>query len=52
MSCDTASPPICWPAAAICAPSRHASLSTTQRYTAVDGAALSAVYDKAHPRAR
>jgi integrase/recombinase XerC len=30
----------------------HASLSTTQRYTAVDGAALSAVYDKAHPRAR
>jgi integrase/recombinase XerC len=30
----------------------HASLSTTQRYTAVDGVALSAVYDKAHPRAR
>jgi len=30
----------------------HASLSTTQRYTAVDGAALAAVYDKAHPRAR
>lgn len=30
----------------------HASLSTTQRYTAVDGAALSAIYDKAHPRAR
>jgi len=30
----------------------HASLSTTQRYTAVDAAALSAIYDKAHPRAR
>ena len=30
----------------------HASLSTTQRYMAVDGAALAAVYDKAHPRAR
>ena len=30
----------------------HASLSTTQRYTAVDAAALLAVYDKAHPRAR
>jgi integrase/recombinase XerC len=29
----------------------HASLSTTQRYTAVDAAALLAVYDKAHPRA-
>jgi integrase/recombinase XerC len=30
----------------------HASLSTTQRYTAVDAAGLSAIYDKAHPRAR
>jgi len=30
----------------------HASLSTTQRYTAVDPSALAAVYDKAHPRAR
>jgi integrase/recombinase XerC len=30
----------------------HASLSTTQRYTAVDAARLGAVYDKAHPRAR
>ena len=30
----------------------HASLSTTQRYTAVDAAALLQVYDKAHPRSR
>jgi integrase/recombinase XerC len=30
----------------------HASLSTTQRYTAVDAARLTAVYDKAHPRAK
>lgn len=30
----------------------HASLSTTQRYTEVDAAALLAVYDRAHPRAR
>lgn len=30
----------------------HASLSTTQRYTAVDAARLLEVYDKAHPRAR
>ncbi len=29
----------------------HASLSTTQRYTAVDAAGLLAIYDKAHPRA-
>jgi integrase/recombinase XerC len=29
----------------------HASLSTTQRYTAVDAARLISVYDKAHPRA-
>jgi integrase/recombinase XerC len=30
----------------------HASLSTTQRYTAVDAARLVAVYDKSHPRAK
>jgi integrase/recombinase XerC len=30
----------------------HASLSTTQRYTAVDANALAAIYDKSHPRAR
>jgi len=30
----------------------HASLSTTQRYTAVDAARLIEVYDKAHPRAK
>jgi integrase/recombinase XerC len=30
----------------------HASLSTTQRYTAVDEAALTKIYDQAHPRAR
>jgi integrase/recombinase XerC len=30
----------------------HASLSTTQRYTAVDAARLAAIYDKAHPRAK
>ena len=30
----------------------HASLSTTQRYTDVDGARLRDVYAKAHPRAR
>lgn len=30
----------------------HASLSTTQRYTAVDATRLVAVYDKAHPRAK
>jgi len=30
----------------------HASLSTTQRYTAVDASSLAAVYDKAHPRAK
>ena len=29
----------------------HASLSTTQRYTAVDAASLLAIYGKAHPRA-
>jgi integrase/recombinase XerC len=29
----------------------HASLSTTQRYTAVDAAGLLAIYEKAHPRA-
>ncbi|HTC18747.1 MAG TPA: tyrosine-type recombinase/integrase, partial [Stellaceae bacterium] len=30
----------------------HASLSTTQRYTALDAARLLAVYDKSHPRAK
>lgn len=30
----------------------HASLSTTQRYTAVDAAKLNAEYKKAHPRAK
>lgn len=30
----------------------HASLSTTQRYTAVEAGRLLAVYDKAHPRAK
>lgn len=30
----------------------HASLSTTQRYTAVDAAQLTKVYRKAHPRAK
>jgi len=30
----------------------HASLSTTQRYTAVDAAAMMAVYARAHPRAK
>lgn len=30
----------------------HASLSTTQRYTAIDAARLVAVYDEAHPRAK
>jgi integrase/recombinase XerC len=29
----------------------HASLSTTQRYTAVDATGLARVYDQAHPRA-
>ncbi len=30
----------------------HASLSTTQGYTAVDGSRLQALYERAHPRAR
>jgi integrase/recombinase XerC len=30
----------------------HASLTTTQRYTAIDAARLAAVYDRAHPRAK
>ena len=52
--CGTPSPPTCWPAAPTCAPSRtcsgHASLSTTQRYTAVDQAQLLEVWRKTHPR--
>jgi len=46
---------ISWPAAAICARVQellgHASLSTTQRYTAVDMTRLVEVYDKAPPPA-
>jgi integrase/recombinase XerC len=30
----------------------HASLTTTQRYTAIDATRLMAVYDRAHPRAK
>jgi integrase/recombinase XerC len=30
----------------------HASLSSTQRYTEVDGEHLSMVYDATHPRAK
>jgi len=30
----------------------HASLSTTQRYTAVDAAHLTKVYRQSHPRAK
>jgi integrase/recombinase XerC len=30
----------------------HASLSTTQRYTAIDASGLAKIYDKAHPRAK
>jgi len=30
----------------------HASLTTTQRYTAIDSERLIAVYEKAHPRAK
>lgn len=30
----------------------HSSLATTQRYTEIDAARMTAVYDKAHPRAR
>jgi integrase/recombinase XerC len=37
---------------AIQEPLGHASLTTTQRYTAIDAARLIAVYDKPHPRAK
>lgn len=30
----------------------HSSLATTQRYTEIDAAQMTAIYDKAHPRAR
>ena len=30
----------------------HASLSTTQKYTEIEGSRLAAIYDAAHPRAR